>query len=71
MPMRDPDRYLPDSGIDDSPTDAELASAADGVDVTRWVADLVDTGEDNAALLRWARDCYREVMDAVEKARNE
>jgi len=69
--MRDPDRHLPDPGIDDSPTDDEIASAADGVDVTQWVMDLVDTGEDSAALLRWAQDCYREIMDAVEKARNE
>jgi hypothetical protein len=65
----DPDRYLPDPGIDDSPTDAELASAADGVDVTRWVLDLADTGEDSAALLRWAQGCYREIMDAVERNR--
>jgi hypothetical protein len=67
--MRDPDRYLPDPGIDNSPTDAELASAADSVDVTRWVMDLANTGDDNAALLAWAQDCYREVMDAVERAR--
>jgi hypothetical protein len=67
--MRDPDRHLPDPGIDDSPTDDELASAADGVDVSQWVADLVDTGEDSAALLQWARDCYREIMDAVERGR--
>ena len=53
--MIDPDRYLPDPGIDDSPTDDELASAADGVDVTRWVMELADTGEDSAALLRWAQ----------------
>lgn len=66
--MRDPDRYLPDPGIDDSPTDKELASAADGVDVTQWVMDLSNciTTSD---LLRWAQDCYREVMDAVERER--
>ena len=67
--MRDPDRYLPDPGIDESPTDDELTSVADGVDVTRWVIDLADTGEDSAAMLRWAQGCYREIMNAVERGR--
>jgi hypothetical protein len=68
MPV-DFDRHLPDPGIDDSPTDDELTSAADGVDATRWVLDLADTGDDSAALLRWAQRCYREIMDAVERGR--
>jgi hypothetical protein len=67
--MRDPDRHLPDPGYDDSPTDDELERAADNVDVTEWVVSLANTGDDNAALLRWAQDRYREVLAAVERAR--
>jgi hypothetical protein len=67
--MRDPDRHLPDPGYDDSPTDDELASAADNVDVVEWVTDLMGTGDDNASLLAWAQDRYREVLAAVERAR--
>jgi hypothetical protein len=65
----DPDRHLPDPGIDDSPTDAELASAADGVDVTRWVLDLFNHCVTTSDYARWAQDCYREIMDAVERGR--
>jgi hypothetical protein len=65
----DPDRHLPDPGIDDSPTDKELAQAADNVDVTEWVLDLGNTGGDDRYLLRWAQDCYREVLAAVERHR--
>lgn len=67
--MCDPDRHLPDPGIDDSPTDDELERAADNVDVTEWVVDLMNTGDDNASLLAWAQDCYREVLAAVERQR--
>lgn len=67
--MRDPDRYLPDPGIDDSPTDDELEQAAYSVDVTEWVTDLMNTGDDNASLLSWAQDRYREVLAAVERHR--
>lgn len=67
--MRDPDRHLPDPGIDDSPTDDELAQAAANVDVTEWVVSLANTGGDNASLLAWAQDCYREVLAAVERHR--
>jgi hypothetical protein len=65
----DPDRHLPDPGYDDSPTDDELEQAADNVDVTEWVTDLMNTGDDNKALLAWAQDRYREVLAAVERHR--
>jgi hypothetical protein len=68
MPV-DPDRHLPDPGIDDSPTDDELERAADNVDVTEWVVSLANTGDDNAAMLAWAQDRYREVLAAVERHR--
>ena len=67
--MVDPDRHLADPGIDDSPTDAEIKQAADDIDVTEWVVGLADTCDSDAALLRWARECYREIMDAVERGR--
>ena len=67
--MIDPDRHLPDPGIDDSPTDAELEQAADNIDPVEWVVDLGNTGGDDRYLLAWAQDRYREVLAAVERHR--
>jgi len=66
--MRDPDRYLPDPGLDDSPTDKELAEVAENVDIVRWVMDLANcvTASDFA---RFGEDCYQEIMDAVAARR--
>lgn len=67
--MRDPDRYLPDPGYDDSPTDEELRNAADSVDVAKWVLDLFSHAVTTSDFAQWAQDRYREILNTVEKNR--
>jgi len=69
--MIDPDRHLPDPGIDDSPTDAELASAAECEANARLIAaapDLLATLEKCIAVLEAMDRCYATRLGVQESA---